>query len=454
MGTTIAAVATPAVDCAISIIRISGPDAHKIANRVFSLKKGGFPKSANRMCYGSFYAKDGALLDEGMAVLFFAPHSYTGEDAAEFYTHGGVHVTNLVFQSVLDAGAKPAQAGEYTRRAYLNGKMDLTEAEAVIDLINAKSEAAVKSAALQLRGGLYEKVEEIEAHLLDADSVMMALIDFPEEGLEDPDLLTLKGEITKAAEKIDALLKTSLTGRAVREGVSAAIVGKPNVGKSSFMNLLSGKEHSIVTSIPGTTRDVVAHSVKVGDFVLCLSDTAGIRRTDDLIEREGVRRAENHVKEASLLFALFDGASPLTGEDERVIALCEGKRAIAIINKADLGCIIDKRELERSFQSVLPLCAKSGEGLDEIIKQVNTLYAPAAGFDYGEAMVASYRHEQLLKDAKESVLSALSLIEQGFTIDLIALETEEALRSLGTITGKTVSEEVIDQIFSRFCVGK
>lgn len=455
MEDTIAAIATAAIDSAIAVIRLSGPRAHEIAGRVFKPRQGVFADMAvNQMRYGAFYDAGGRLLDEGMAVRLAGPRSYTGEDGAEFYTHGGVVVSAMVYSALLAAGARAAEAGEYTRRAFLNGKMDLTKAEAVIDLIHAQSEAAAASAAVQLSGGLYEKIAALEALLLDADSTMMAVIDFPEEGLAPPDLAEIRTLLSKASAGFERLAAGFTAGQALKEGIPTAIIGRPNAGKSSLMNLLCGRKRSIVTDIPGTTRDVVAHTAPMGPFLLRLADTAGIRATDDVIEREGVKLAGQMAKEASLILAVFDGAAPLSWEDDQVMALCAGKRAIALVNKEDLGIEADLDRIRAHFKHVLPFSALTGAGLEELRRLVSEIYAPAAGLDLSEAIVTSKRHAQLLSQAKDEIDQALAQLDFGATIDLVANMVEEGMRTLGKITGKTVSEEVIDTIFSRFCVGK
>ncbi len=455
MKETIAAIATPQAVGGISVIRISGEDAFAVAGKVFETVSGRSPASMKgyTAAYGAVKQSDGTVLDHGILTVFRAPHSYTGEDVAEISCHGGLLITREVLRAAIEAGARPALAGEFTKRAFLNGKIDLTQAEAVADLISSGSKQAMRISGEQAEGSLYRRIQGIRQSLLTLTGHLAVWADYPEEDIEEVEtdvILTQVGEIKAVLWK---LISEYDTGCMLKNGVNTAIVGKPNVGKSTLMNLLARKEKSIVTDIPGTTRDVVEDTIVLQDVVLNLSDTAGIRDTDDVVENFGVQRAMEKINTAQLILVLFDNSLPLSDEDHAIIERVRDKSAIAIINKSDLESKLDIEYLKEQFASVITISAQDENSFDVVSKAVSEVLK-LGDIDPSLGMLSNERQYWCVSEAYRAIREAQSIIADGITLDAATVVLEEALQALLELTGERATEEVVDQVFSQFCVGK
>lgn len=451
---TIAAISTGMAAGGIGIVRISGENAIKIADSIFSSVSG--KKIADIPGYCALYGKavdGGDVLDTVIALLFRAPKSYTGEDVVEISCHGGLYVTKRVLRAALSAGAVPAQAGEFTKRAFLNGKMDLTGAESVMNIISAQGEEAEKIALGILEGGLFKEIKKISDKLLYDMALLSAWVDYPYEEIEELSSENLGGDIRFAVKSLEKLINNYDAGKIIIEGVDAAIVGKPNVGKSTLMNLLSGTDRSIVTEIEGTTRDIVEDTVTLGGVVLRLSDTAGVRQTDDAVESIGVERAVKRLENAQLVLAVFDASRPLSDDDRRLISLCRGKRAIGIINKTDLVKNYLTDELKDNFEKLVFISAKTGEGKDDLTNAVESVLG-TANFDPGAAALINERQLGCCKDALKALNEAEDALFSGLTMDAVTVCLDSAVENLLALTGEKATESVVNEIFAHFCVGK
>lgn len=452
---TIAAISTGAAPGGIGIVRISGPDARQVADRVFRAKSG--RKIADMKGYtamlGEARGAAGEKLDEVVALLFAAPKSYTGEDVVELSCHGGLYVTNRILREVLDAGASPAAPGEFTRRAFLHGKMDLTQAEAVMQIIGAGGEQAARAAEAGSSGVLSRRIGSIRETLSNLAAHLSAWADFPEEDvpvLEEPEL---RQGLAQAEQELSALLSTFDRGRVYREGVETVIAGRPNAGKSTLMNLLAGQRKSIVTEFAGTTRDVVEETVLLGGIPLRLADTAGLRDTDDPIETVGVEAARERLKTAQLIFAVFDASQELTAEELNWVKKLDAKRTVAVVNKTDLPTRLDTESIEGRFPYTAYLSAVSGEGLNDLEKKVSDLLGTEA-FQPLDGALFTERQRDSVRQAVQAVREAENALDSGFTFDAATVCVEDALSALYALTGERVSEEIIDRVFEQFCVGK
>lgn len=453
MSYPIAAVSTGNQVCAIGIIRMSGDGCIAIAEQVFTLnnhkKLSGFPD--RRLCLGELHDKQGRVIDACCAVVSHGPHSYTGEDTVEFHCHGSPAVLAAGLDALYLAGARPAGRGEFTKRAFLNGKLDLTQAEAVIDLIEADTADAAANAAGQVGGALQKKLAPVYDDLTNLCSHFHAVLDYPDEDIEDFGLNHYESSLRSDAKALYALLQTYGQGRILRQGVAAAIVGKPNVGKSSLLNALAGFDRCIVTEVAGTTRDTVEESVLVGSTRLRLIDTAGIRETADKVEAMGVERSKQAAEEADLVLFVCDGSRPLDEDDRAVIDVClEHENTVALINKSDLPQKILPADLP--FMTVIPICAKTGAGLDQFADVVDDLFAGQAPCD--GSILTNARQYDAIRRAYEAMLSALQGLKLGLTPDAVLTDVEEAMEAMGEVTGATVREDITARIFERFCVGK
>ena len=453
MSHTIAAVSTGLTVSAIGIIRLTGDDCAAIAGKVFTLNNGSpLSEAPNRkLALGTLQDKDGRVIDQCCAIYSRAPHTYTGEDTVEFHCHGSPAVLATGLDALYAAGARPAQRGEFTKRAFLSGKLDLTQAEAVIDLIEADSADAAANAAGQVGGVLQKKLAPIYDDLTNLCSHFHAVLDYPDEDIEDFGLDRYENALKADAAALNALLSTYGQGRILRQGVAAAIVGKPNVGKSSLLNALVGYERVIVTQIAGTTRDTVEETAMVGATRLRLIDTAGIRETKDQIEAMGIERSRQALESADLVIFVCDGSAPLTEDDKAIISLCQNHvNAVALINKTDLGQVISPADLP--FENVISICAASGDGLKEFSAFVDKLFGSNIPCD--GSILTNTRQYDAIRRAYDAMLRALEALAQGLTPDAALADVEDAMFAMGEVTGATVREDITARIFERFCVGK
>ncbi|MBE6934838.1 MAG: tRNA uridine-5-carboxymethylaminomethyl(34) synthesis GTPase MnmE [Ruminococcaceae bacterium] len=453
MSHTIAAISTGLSVSAIGIIRLTGTDCAQIAGKVFYLNNGKSLENAKnrQLLLGCLHDKNGRIIDQCCAIYCRGPHSYTGEDTVEFHCHGSPAVLAAGLESLYIAGAKPAKRGEFTKRAFLNGKLDLTQAEAVIDLIEADTADAAANAAGQVGGMLQRKLNPIYDNLTNLCSHFHAVLDYPDEDIEDFGLANYEKPLKADAKNLFDILKTYGQGRILTHGVSAAIVGRPNVGKSSLLNALAGYERVIVTEVAGTTRDTVEETVMVGSTRLRLIDTAGIRETDDRIEAIGVERAKEAVRNADLVIFVCDGSQPLTEDDRAIMELCHGhENTIALINKTDLDKQIQPSDLP--FMQIIEISASTGAGLDLFADAVDTMFAGEIPCD--GSILTNTRQYDACRRAYEAILQALQGLKLGRTPDAVLTDVEMAMEAMGEVTGATVREDITNRIFERFCVGK
>lgn len=455
MNDTIAAIATAQAPSAIGILRLSGPDTCAILDGVFC-PKNGKPMSAQdgrNMVYGTLLDSAGRVIDNALCVLFRAPNSYTGEDCAEIHCHGSPIVLNEGLTSLFAKGARQAKGGEFTRRAFLNGRMDLIQAEAVVDLIDAETAEAARNAVGQLSGTLSRTVDEIYEALMAVVSRFYAVVDYPDEDIEDLQRAELLDTLRRSENKLQELLATFSRGKLLKSGVPTVILGKPNAGKSSLLNALLGYERAIVTDVAGTTRDTVEEKVRLDHVLLRLIDTAGIRETADSVEKIGVERSRVAAGKASLALLVLDGSAPLDAEDEAAIAVAEGvANLVVIVNKADLPRRIDVGALADRFDNVISLSAKTGEGITTLTDHITSLY-PAGSAAQGE-LLTNARQAGAVSRAWNAVREARSALRIGMTPDVVLSDVENALSALGELNGKSLREDLVATIFSRFCVGK
>lgn len=457
---TCAAVATAPGKAGISVIRLSGDDSIEIAAKVFRPASGKALTEipANTAVYGKIVGADGKKIDGGMCTCFYAPKSYTGENTVEISCHGSPVGTSLVLSAVFAAGAKPALAGEFTKRAFVNGKLDLTQAEAVAALIDAKSAAALKLSSNQLDGVVSGKIKKCADEITMLLASLYAYIDYPDEDMTDIPLSELKDMVLKIRKDIDSLASTYSTGLAISDGVKAAIVGSPNTGKSSFLNMLSGFERAIVTDIAGTTRDVVSENVCVGNIRLLLSDTAGIRETSDTVEKIGVKRSLEELENSELAFCMFDASRELTKEETefcgRLSEYKDTKNIIIVINKCDAADFAKHKEFfaSRGFDNIVCISAKTGFGKEEITAALEKIYPGGENIE-NAAILTNARQFSALCEARESFDKAIDALNT-LTPDAACLDMEAALARLYEADGRRVSEEIVNGIFSHFCVGK
>lgn len=454
MSNTIAAVCTAQGEGGIGVIRISGDDSLKIADKIF--KNINNKKVTDMKGYTAAFGKvcdNGDEIDEAVVLVYRAPHSYTGENVVEISCHGGLFITKQVLRAVLNNGAVPAQAGEFTKRAFLNGKIDLTEAEAVIDIISAKSKSAARAALFVKDGVLRRKIDKVKEDLLSQAAHLSAWADYPEEDIAEVSDEELFSAFDNAINVLQGLLDTYDSGQAVKQGIDTVIAGRPNVGKSTLMNVLSGYEKSIVTDIPGTTRDIVEDTVVLGDVILRLSDTAGLRDTEDRVEQIGVDRAKKRLEQCGLLLAVFDNNQILNEDDYDLINSAKNTISIAIINKIDLEQKLDVEYISNNFDNIVYISAKSGECREELTKAVEKI-AGTANLNPSEGILSNERQRIAVSNALLSVKEAKSALKIGLTYDAITVSLEDAISNLLELTGESTSEEVVDRIFHNFCVGK
>lgn len=451
---TIAAISTPNATGGIAVIRISGDNALNVAEKVF--KPVGERKISDMegytCAYGYAYDRD-EKLDDCILTVFRAPHSYTGEDVAEISCHGGLYVSKRILRAVLSNGAENAGPGEFTKLAFINGKLDLTQAEAVMDIISAKSRHELKMAENLREGAVFKKIRKVSDKLMKILGDLAAWADYPEEDIPEVKPESLLFELDIAEKELADLIKNYDSGRIIREGISTVIVGRPNVGKSTLFNCLSGCERSIVTDIAGTTRDVIEESVRLGDITLKLSDTAGIHSTDDIIEGIGVDIAQKKIDEADLVLAVFDGSCPLTEDDFNIINKINNKNCIAIVNKNDMEQQIDIDSLRDRIQQIVYLSAKESNGID-ILQSAIESELKLNEIDFSSTIAANERQKRCVENALIAIRNAVEVIKSGELLDAVTVLIDEAEQHILELTGEKITDAVVDEVFSRFCVGK
>ncbi len=452
MSDTIAAIATGAQVAAIGVVRLSGELSHGIAGRLFR-PSSGKPLAEyedRKLVYGGLYDENGELLDLCLCTLSHAPHSYTGEDTAEFQCHGSPMLLRTVLDACFHLGARQALAGEFTKRAFLNGRLELSSAEAVADLIDAETPEAARNAAAQLSGAIAVKTEAVYSALADISAHYHAVLDYPDEDIEDFRLEAYREALAEAERSLARLLGSFERGRLMTAGIPVAIVGRPNAGKSSLLNALLGYERAIVTEVPGTTRDTIEEKLRLGSLLLRLTDTAGIRDTPDSVERLGVERSRLAMRQAALVLDVLDGSEPPSDEDLALLREAERcPRAILVLSKSDLGPGAPAPE---TCLPVVTLSARTGEGLDELERAIRALF-PMPGVPAGE-ILTNARQAEAVSRALESIRAARAAMEEGRTPDIVLTESETAMAALGELSGRNLREDVTERIFQRFCVGK
>ena len=451
---TVAAIATPNAAGGIGIVRISGGDAIAVADKVFSAVSGKpLCEAAGYSAHFGTVSLDGKPIDEAIALVFRAPKSYPGEDTVELSCHGGVYIVRQVLRAVLNAGAQPAGPGEFTKRAFLNGRIDLAKAESVMSLISAQGEQAASAAFNTLEGRLSGRIESVAHSIINVCAHLSAWVDYPDEDIEELSTDELEKTFSAAQSELESLISGFENGKAVTQGVDTVIVGRPNVGKSTLMNLLSGCERSIVTDVPGTTRDIVEQTVRVGENLLRLADTAGIRDTDNKIESIGVELAKKRLSRAELVIAVFDGAQKLTDEDMEIIDFCSGRRSLAVINKSDLGFVCNTDYIKSCFGAYVELSAKTAQGGGKLEKVLSDLLG-TSNFDPSAAALTSERQRNCCVRALDSIKEARSALDSGVTLDAVNVCADCAVDALLELTGERAGEAVVNEVFSQFCVGK
>ena len=454
---TIAAIATGTTNAGISIIRVSGTKAFEVVEKLFVAKKKEKKLSAQKshtLHYGMIM-EDGQMVDEVLVSVMRAPNTYTKEDVVEINCHGGMIVTKKILELVLRAGARLAEPGEFTKRSFLNGRMDLSQAEAVIDLIHATNEQAVKNSARQLNGNLCKKIKELRESIVLDTAFIEAALDDPEHISLDGFTDTLREHTNKNLKEIEILLKHAEDGKIIKEGIRTVILGKPNAGKSTLMNVLVGEDRAIVTDIPGTTRDTLEELIQLKGIVLRIIDTAGIRNTQDIVEKIGVERAKSEAVEADFVIYVADASRELDENDEAVISMIQEKKAVVLLNKSDLLMKVTKEELERrTGKQVFVISAKEEMGLEAFITAVEEMFYQGLIDTKEEVFITNLRHKQALLEAKESLCKVIESLDLDMPEDFYAIDLMNAYRMLGEIIGEAVDEDLIDTIFKEFCMGK
>ena len=453
---TIAAIATPRGESGIGVIRISGRTASDVGDAIFQ-SKSSLPLAQRRdrsIQYGLIVDDDGKAVDEVILLIMKGPRSYTAEDVLEIQCHGGRQSLSEILGLVLRHGARLANPGEFTQRAFVNGRIDLAQAEAVMDVIQAKSAQGLTSAVSQLEGRLSWVVGDMRLHLTDFITRLEVTVDYPEEDLEDIEVPDIAGAIREMERRLDDMLAESKSGRMMRDGVMAAIAGTPNAGKSSLLNRFLETERAIVTDVPGTTRDVIEEWISIQGVPICLVDTAGIRSTDDTVEQIGVRRAKEYMERADIILVVVDQSRPLQEEDRQILETARGRQALIVLNKEDLQPAFETEELQSYGLPLLSISASTGAGMGELKDAMLSLALQQGLTAAQSALLANTRHIELVRQSREALQRALDTIEAGMPVDCAIVDIREAWELLGSITGDTVHDDIIEEIFSRFCLGK
>ena len=459
---TIAAISTAMAESGIGIVRMSGEEAFAIADKIYKNKKGKrlSDQKTHTIHYG-FIEEEGKVIDEVLVMLMRGPHTFTGEDTVEIDCHGGVYVVKKILEACIRNGARPAQPGEFTKRAFLNGKVDLSQAEAVIDVIQSQNDYALKSSLKQLRGSVKEKISDLRNKIIYHTAFIESALDDPEHISIDGYGNVLKKETKEIIEEIETLLKTADDGRIIREGINTVILGKPNAGKSSLLNVLLGEERAIVTEIAGTTRDILQETINLQGISLNIIDTAGIRNTNDKVEKIGVDKAKDYAKEADLIIYVVDSSDDLDENDYEIMKFIQGKKSILLLNKSDLERKVTKEEIKKICKEynienipVIEISAKEEKGIDrleEIVKEM--FYHGEISFN-NEIYITNIRHKTALERAKDSLMKVIESIENDMPEDFYSIDLMDAYETLGSITGEMVGEDLVNEIFSKFCMGK
>ncbi len=456
---TIAAIATAVGSSGIGIVRVSGQEAFAVVSKIF--RKGGkqgcdlgAAENDHRVLYGHIYDED-EMVDEVLVLVMGGPHSYTGEDTVEIDCHGGALVMRRILETVIKYGARPAEPGEFTKRAFLNGRMDLSQAEAVMDLIQAKNQYALKSSVGQLRGKVSGRIRDLRERILHETAFIESALDDPEHISLDGYPLRLKGILESVMDEVRGLLNSADRGRVMTEGVRTVILGKPNAGKSSLLNVLAGEERAIVTDIAGTTRDILEEHIRMEGISLNVVDTAGIRETGDLVEQIGVSRAKDAARDADLIIYVVDGSVPLDENDEAIMSMIQGQKAVVLLNKSDMERAVEAEELRRrTDRRVIEISAKEETGIEELEKTVKDMvYGGEIDFN-DQVYITNVRHKTALTEALSSLMMVMESIDLGMPEDFYSIDLMNAYECLGSIVGEAVEEDLVNEIFGKFCMGK
>ena len=453
---TIAAIATAMSSSGIGIVRISGDEAFDIIKKIYVGKKNkDLTQVKSHTIHYGYIMDDEETIDEVLVMIMKGPHSFTGEDTVEIDCHGGVYVVKRILETVIKYGARPAEPGEFTKRAFLNGRLDLSQAEAVIDVINSKNEYALKSSVSQLKGNVQRKIKEIREEIIYHTAFIETALDDPEHISVDGYGEKLKITVDKLLEELNVLLKSSDNGRIIKEGIKTVIVGKPNAGKSSLLNVLVGEDRAIVTDIAGTTRDVLEEAIQLNGISLNIMDTAGIRDTEDVVEKIGVDKAKLYANEADLVIYVVDASRELDENDFNIIHMIQDKKAVVLLNKSDLDTVVTENMIKSYIEKpILSISAKEESGIRELEDTLKDMFFHGEILFNDEVYITNIRHKTALQDAYDSLVKVNVSIENNMPEDFYSIDLLDAYESLGSITGETIGEDLVNEIFSKFCMGK